>query len=160
MYRNFGVVVALVLLCVSYGHTEDDLPSVTPHKPALSKSADAELCGVFASASLKSTSSKEDWQAAFPEAEVFSFPPTWVSPGKFFHLAIDFDGDREKEVLHIEPHDAGWRYGGMSLYLFENEGDARQVKAISEKHRHTGSVIHIATSPSPRPGADTSLQPL
>jgi len=147
MYRNFGVVVALVLFCVSYGYTEDDLPPVTPHKPVLSKSVDTELCGRFASASLKSLSSKEDWQAAFPEAKVFSFPPTWASPGKFFHLVIDFDGDREKEVLHIEPHDAGWRYGGMSLYLFEDEEDSRQVKAISEKYRHTGSWTHLATSP-------------
>ena len=132
MYRNFGVVVALVLFCVSYGYTEDDLPPVTPHKPVLSKSVDTELCGRFASASLKSLSSKEDWQAAFPEAEVFSFASEWQ---KTFHLMIDFDGDGEKEVIHIESADLGWRYLGVGLYLFETEEDYHKAKAISEKHR-------------------------
>ena len=128
MYRSFGVVVALVFFCVPYGHTEDDLPPVTPHKPVLSKNADAELCSVFTSARHNSA----HWQAAFPEAEVFSF----VSDhGKTSHLVIDFDSDGEEEVIHIESADHGWRYLGAGLYLFETEEDYHKARAISEKHR-------------------------
>ncbi len=138
----------LGLPIISGAQAEQTLPLVAPFKPELRENADDALCRPFAAAWTKVFQGEKDLQAdwidleeAFPEAEVFSFPPEGDPRvgGRYrglydrsFHRALDFDGDGENEVLHIEGYQIGWRYLGAKLYLFESEADLQAAKLLSE----------------------------
>lgn len=58
-----------------------------------------------------------------------------------FNIAVDLDGDGEDEVLWFRADHLGWRYRGVSLYLFDSIADFERkddanLKALQEIHRY------------------------
>lgn len=156
-HRIIIIAAALVSLASSRVHAEAAPLPFTPHQPVLLESADDGLCAGFAAAWSELFHSEAPLatdglalDTAFPQAEIFSFPPQRRWADRFgglydrsFHRVLDFDGDGENEVLHIESDQAGWRYLGAKLFLFETEADYRNAQAASEAER-PGRYVAVA----------------
>jgi len=141
---RFALVAVLFALGVSQAGAQDSLPPVTPFKPVLRLNTEPEVCGAFVGAWRKVFDGPThlgeqflDLEAAFPEAEVFSFPPQPRRPDWYgglyersWVLAADLDGDGPRELLHIQGSSIGWRYMGVDIYGFRDETAYRDAKAV------------------------------
>ena len=143
------LAATLASLAVANAPAEAELPPVIPYEPVLRDGDPEAECAAFASAWRETFGGEKplqvDWvdlEAAYPEANIFSFPPQRRRDGRYrglydksFHLPIDFDGDGADEILHVEADQVGWRYLGARLYLFETLADYSAAKTVSERER-------------------------
>lgn len=168
MLNRLILAAAVLSLAVSKLHAEDAWPPIEPDEPELVASGDEAICGAFRGAWRGVFRGEKplqadwvDWKADFPDLEIASFPPEPLRNGRFqglygrtFHRALDFDGDGENEVLHIEALEHGWRYLGARLFLFETEADYRAAEAVSETVRPGAGLLvnrwDVPLDPAPR----------
>ena len=143
-----GIGLALAWVCLALGPAgagaQEGVPAVTPFRPALRLDTEAEICRAFAGAwqlvfdnPKVLTETYLDLEAAFPRAEVFSFPPEPRNPDWYgglyetsWVLVADLHDAGPRELLHIQGTSIGWRYMAVDIYGFRSENAYRDAKAV------------------------------
>ncbi|MFT3722557.1 MAG: hypothetical protein QM773_03135 [Hyphomonadaceae bacterium] len=134
--------------------------AVKPFRPVKTISEDYYLCDYFLTGWNRAFDAKGplhettlDLEKTFHDMTVMPAPAN----GQGFYnrsqpLVLDFDGDGANEVLHFDSNDIGWRYLGVSLYLFDSEADYEKAKQ-SKPHQAYGGVNIFQAEDTPIPGA-------
>lgn len=127
---------------------------ISPFTPHLVRNDAPELCEPFAAAWTAQFRSSGDMDSAavdfggMPYETAFRFPDTDDRKQRdalYLYqttVAHDLDGDGEREVMLLAGKDAGWRYLGTALYIFEDEAQFEAVAKEYEALPRTGSTMH------------------
>ena len=127
---------------------------ISPFTPHLVRNDAPELCEPFAAAWTAQFRSSGDMDSAavdfggMPYEMAFRFPDTDDRKQRdalYLYqttVAHDLDGDGEREVMLLAGKDAGWRYLGAALYIFEDEVQFEAVAKEYEALPRTGSTMH------------------
>lgn len=154
-----GIMLAACAHAPDSGLTLSGAPAreglgISPFTPYLVRNDDPELCEPFAAAWTAQFQSSGDMDSAavdfgsVPHDATFRFPDTDdVSQRDALYLyqntvPHDLDGDGAPEVMLLAGKDAGWRYLGPALYIFEDEAEFEAVAKQHEALPRTGSTMH------------------
>jgi len=111
--------------------------TIKPYKPRTVTFEDGAICGPFVDALTASYDDKpiKEMRDIWPSAGII---PIDAPDEGYRSLPIDFDGDGDNEILHIDSYTIGWRYLGVHLYLFETEADYAVALADKTHRNHSG----------------------
>ncbi|MCA8893609.1 MAG: ankyrin repeat domain-containing protein [Hyphomonas sp.] len=154
----------LALAACAHGAAEPEPPpretgwNVAPFHPHIIRNDAPELCEPVAAAwtELFNAAGRLDSAdldlSGVPHEAAFAFPATVASGRaarsqslyyKTFEARHDIDGDGDEEVLFLVSNDAGWRYLGGSLYLFDTVAEFDAMRAqYPERYGEISSTYH------------------
>lgn len=144
MRRSINV---LILLCfiASMNISARAAGDIAPFQPRLTLNLRSDLCPAFLEEWTRIFASAEPlWEEHFQAAGAYPYSLRTAFPasapmglyGSSYSLPVDFDGDGDLEVLHIDSRELGWRYLGVDIFLVESEEAYSKLRSEPDKQQY------------------------